>query len=186
MFAASAGSACNRKCGASTSTIRAPGLTCKTIADAADGTTRSCEARRNKTGTPSAARLAETSTEITALCLTRIASTETCAGEQHQGHDVIAPAIYVGICINSDTSSEPPTSRKGQALATNSASSIESALITVKPDMDVVPPVVTVPSGFTVLVCLSGLAGLTAESPNDDNHSLYFAKCCLPSSGLDG
>ena len=32
--------------------------------------------------------------------------------------------------------------------------------------MVVVLPVVTVPSEFTVLVFLSGLAGLTAESPN--------------------
>ena len=44
----------------------------------------------------------------------------------------------------------------------------------------------TVPSGVTVLVFFSGLAGLTAESPREDSHSMYFAKCCLPSSGLDG
>jgi hypothetical protein len=61
-----------------------------------------------------------------------------------------------------------------------------SASIIVKSDIDVVPPVVTVPSEFTVLVFLSGLAGLTAESPNEDNHSIYFEKYFLLSSGLEG
>jgi hypothetical protein len=63
---------------------------------------------------------------------------------------------------------------------------MDSALIIVNPDIVVVPPLVTVPPEFTVLVFLSGLAGLTAESPNEDNQALYFDICCLPSSELDG
>ncbi len=94
--------------------------------------------------------------------------------------------FWPGICINSDTSSEPPISRKGQPFAINSVASIESASMIVKPDINVVPPVVVVPSEFTVLVFLSGLAGLTAELPNEENQALYFDICCLPSSGLDG
>ena len=39
--------------------------------------------------------------------------------------------FWLGISINSDTSSEPPISRKGQAFAINSAASIESASIIV-------------------------------------------------------
>ena len=65
-----------------------------------------------------------------------------------------------------------------------SASSSESACIIVKPDIDDVPPAVTEPSEFTVLVFLMGLAGLTAESPNEDNQALYFDICCWFSSGV--
>jgi len=43
-----------------------------------------------------------------------------------------------------------------------------------------------VPSELTVLVFLNGLAGLTAYSPREDNHSMYFEKCFFPSSWLDG
>ena len=64
-----------------------------------------------------------------------------------------------------------------------SAASSESACIIVKPDMDDVPAV-TEPSEFTVLVFLMGLAGLTAESPNEDNQALYFDICCWFSSGV--
>ena len=94
--------------------------------------------------------------------------------------------FWPGICINSDTSSEPPISRKGQPFAINSPASIESASIIVKPDIDVVLPVVTVPSEFTVLVFFRGLAGLTAESPNENYYALYFNLFYSPSSRLDG
>ena len=95
---------------------------------------------------------------------------------------------YMGsrICINSDTSRDPPISRKGQALAIDNAASMESTSTIVYPDMEIVLPVETLRSEFTVFVPLSGFAGLTAESPNEASHSLYFAKCCFPSSGLDG
>ena len=39
--------------------------------------------------------------------------------------------FWLGIYTNSDTSSEPPISRKGQAFAIDSAASIESASIIV-------------------------------------------------------
>lgn len=48
------------------------------------------------------------------------------------------------------------------------------------------PPALTLPSGLTVFVSFSGFAGLTAAAPSDASHSLYFAKCCAPSSGLEG
>jgi hypothetical protein len=63
---------------------------------------------------------------------------------------------------------------------------MESTSTIVKPDIVVLPPLLTDPSGFTVFVPFSGLAGLTAESPSEDNHSMYFAKCFWPSSGLEG
>lgn len=47
-------------------------------------------------------------------------------------------------------------------------------------------PAVTLPSEVIVCVFFSGLAGLTTAFPKDANHSLYFAKCCLPSSGVEG
>jgi hypothetical protein len=48
--------------------------------------------------------------------------------------------FWPGISTNSDTPSEPPISRKGQAFAIDSAASIESASIIVYPDIVVVPP----------------------------------------------
>ena len=61
-------------------------------------------------------------------------------------------------------------------FAIDNAASIESASIIVKPDIAVVPPVPTVPSEFIVFVFLSGLAGLIAESPNEDNQSTFSAQ----------
>ena len=45
----------------------------------------------------------------------------------------------------------------------------KSASIMVKPDMDIVLPTVTEPSGFTMLVSLIGFAGLTVLSLSEDN-----------------
>ena len=93
---------------------------------------------------------------------------------------------HAGICISSDTSSVPPISRNGHALASDKADCMESASTIVNPDMVDLPPVVTSPFDRMVLVFFSGLAGLTAALPSADNQLLYFAKCCLPCSGLDG
>ena len=69
--------------------------------------------------------------------------------------------FWLGISINSDTSSDPPISRKGQAFAIDSAASIESASIIVYPDIVVALPAVTVPSEFTVLVSGMSQVSLT-------------------------
>lgn len=55
---------------------------------------------------------------------------------------------------NSDTSSEPLISKNGQVFAIDIAASFNSASIVVYPDIDIALPVVTEPSGFTVLVLL--------------------------------
>ena len=48
-----------------------------------------------------------------------------------------------GICISSDTSIEPPISRKGHDLAIARAASMDSAETMVKPDIAVLPPALT-------------------------------------------
>jgi hypothetical protein len=72
---------------------------------------------------------------------------------QNHNKTLIRPIILfcycTGICINSDTSSDPPISRKGQGCAIDNAAFIESALIIEKPDIALLPPSLIAPAGLT-------------------------------------
>jgi hypothetical protein len=76
--------------------------------------------------------------------------------------------------MSSDTPKVPPISRNGHALTISRAASIESAVMMVKPDIVLAPPLEIAPSAATVCILLSGFAGLTAASPSVDNQLLVF------------